>query len=116
MREEGVISADISLVDPAKVGKGLTMLIDVTLERERPDILTKFKDSMRGLPEVMQCYYVTGDKDFVLVVSVRDMAEYEAFMNEFCVQNPHIRRFSTSVVVDPVKVGMAIPIDETDPS
>jgi Lrp/AsnC family transcriptional regulator, leucine-responsive regulatory protein len=111
LREEKVILGDFAMVDPAKVGKKLTMIIDVTVDREKPDIMTKFKDAMRKHPQVMQCYYVTGDKDFILIVSVRDMEEFEAFQNEFCTENPAISRFSTSVVVDPVKIGFALTVE-----
>lgn len=110
LRADKVIRDEVAIVDPAKVGKPLTMIIDVTLERERPDVMTRFKDAMRAHPQVMQCYYVTGDKDFILVVSMHDMAEFEAFQEEFCTRNPAIGRFSTSVVVDPVKVGLAIAV------
>lgn len=111
LRTDKVIRDDVAIVDPAKVGKQLTMIIDVTLAREGPDVMTHFKGAMRAHPQVMQCYYVTGDKDFILVVSMRDMLEFDAFLNEFCVENPAISRFSTSVVVDPVKVGFAIAVE-----
>jgi hypothetical protein len=62
LRQQGVIRGDVALVDPAKVGKKLTMIIDVTLERERAEVITRFKNAMRDHPQVMQCYYVTGDK------------------------------------------------------
>ena len=74
--------------------------------------MKKFKDAMRAHPQVMQCYYVTGDKDFVMIVSVRDMQEFDEFQTEFCTENPAISRFSTSVVVDPVKVGLAVSLPE----
>jgi Lrp/AsnC family leucine-responsive transcriptional regulator len=114
LREEKVIRGEIAVVDPAKVGKKLTMIIEVTVERERQDVMSKFKDAMRAHPQVMQCYYVTGDKDFILVVCMRDMEEFELFQTEFCTDNPMISRFSTSVVVDPVKVGLAVPVDLGD--
>jgi Lrp/AsnC family leucine-responsive transcriptional regulator len=114
LREEKIIRDDVAVVDPAKVGKKLTMIIDVTVEREKPDVMTKFKDAMRKHPQVMQCYYVTGEKDFVLIVVMRDMKEFEAFQTEFCTENPAISRFSTSVVVDSVKVGLTVPVDAED--
>lgn len=91
------------------------MIVEVTLERERPDILDEFKTSMRATPEVMQCYYVTGEIDFILMVTARDMTQYEAFTNRFFFNNPNVRRFHTLVVMDRVKVGLSVPIfaDET---
>ncbi len=111
LRADKVICGDVSVIDPAKVGKRLTMIIEVTLERENPETVTRFKQAMRKNPQVMQCYYVTGDKDFILIVTMRDMEEFEVFQNEFCTQNPGISRFSTSVVVDTVKIGLAVAIN-----
>ncbi len=110
LRAEKVITADVSLVDPQKVGKMLTMIIEVTVEREKPDVMKNFKDSMLAHPQVMQCYYVTGDKDFIMIVSVGDMQEFEVFQTQFCTENPAISRFSTSVVVDAIKVGLSVPV------
>jgi Lrp/AsnC family transcriptional regulator, leucine-responsive regulatory protein len=110
LRAEGFISADISVLDPRKVGKPLIMVIEVTLEREDPVVTKRFKDAMRKNPKVMQCYYVTGEKDFILLVAMRDMEEFNLFQTEFCTENPMVNRFSTSVVVEQVKVNLAIPV------
>lgn len=110
LRKDGVIRGDVAIVNPAKVGRSLTMIVEVTLERERADDLAAFKQAMRDHPQVMQCYYVTGDKDLVLIVAMRDMQEFERFQQTFCTENPAVSRFSTSVVVDPVKVSLALPV------
>lgn len=110
LREERIIEADISVISPEAVGRTLTMVVEVTLERERPDILDDFKRSMRQTPEVMQCYYVTGETDFILIVTARDMRQYEAFTKTFFFENPHVRRFHTSVVMDRVKTGLKVPL------
>lgn len=110
LREEGVIEADISVISPETVGRQLTMIVEVTLERERPDIMDEFKRSMIATPEVMQCYYVTGDIDFILILTARDMRHYEQFTKQFFFDNPNIRRFHTLVVMDRVKTGLYVPI------
>lgn len=112
LRKEKVIEADISVISPEAVGRHLTMIVEVTLERERPDIMDEFKRSMRATPEVMQCYYVTGEVDFILVLTARDMRHYEQFTKKFFFDNPNIRRFHTMVVMDRVKLGMQVPIEE----
>lgn len=111
LRKEKVIEADISVISPEAVGRHLTMIVEVTLERERPDIMDEFKRSMRATPEVMQCYYVTGEVDFILVLTARDMRHYEQFTKKFFFDNPNIRRFHTMVVMDRVKLGMQVPIE-----
>ena len=58
----------------------------------------------------MTGYYVTGDSDFVLVVTARDMEDFEQFTRRFFYENPDIRGFKTMVVIDRVKAGFALPI------
>lgn len=116
LRKEGVIESEIAVISPQAIGQTLTMVVEVTLERERPDILDEFKKSMRLTPEVMQCYYVTGEIDFILVVTARNMQEYEAFTQRFFFDNPNIMRFHTLVVMDRVKVGLSVPLALEPPS
>lgn len=110
LRKDRVICADVAIVDPARVSMKLTMIIDVTLEKENLELINSFKEAMRAHPQVMQCYYVTGEKDFVLIVCMRDMEAFECFLNEYCIGNPAISRFSSSVVVDAVKVGLSVEV------
>jgi len=111
LRETGVIEAEIAVVSPAALGHRLTMVVEVSLERERPDIMSDFKKAMRTTPQVVQCYYVTGEVDFILIVTVKSMSDYEVFTNDFLFNNKNIKRFNTLVVMDRVKVSLAVPID-----
>ena len=111
LRDRGVIESEFAVVSPEAVGRALTMVVEVTLERERPDLIEDFKRAMRSVPEVMMCFYVTGDTDFIIIVTAKTMREYEAFTRRFFFENPNVRRFLTYVVMDRVKVGLAIPIE-----
>ena len=114
LRDDGVIEADVSIVKPKAVGRPIAMLVSVSLERERADIVDRFKQSIRQTPEVMNGYYVTGDADFVLIVTARSMEDYEFFTRKFFYENPDIKGFKTMVIMDRVKVGFSIPIDPDD--
>lgn len=111
LRKEGVIEGDVSIVSPKAVGRHVFMLVLVSLERERADIIDKFKKSIRNTPEVMTGYYVTGDSDFVLVITSKDMEDYERFTRKFFYENLDIKSFKTLVVMDRVKAGFELPID-----
>lgn len=111
LRKEGVIEGDVSIVSPKAVGRHVFMLVLVSLERERADIIDKFKKSIRNTPEVMTGYYVTGDSDFVLVITSKDMEDYERFTRKFFYENLDIKHFKTLVVMDRVKAGFELPID-----
>ncbi len=110
MREQNIISADIAVVNPKAVDRGVTLIVQVTLERERLDLLDTFKKEMKRHRSVQQCYYVTGSSDFILVVTAKDMADYEGFTREVFFENLNIRHFETNVVMDPVKVGLSVPV------
>ncbi len=111
LRATGVIEADVAVIAPRAVGQRLQMIVLVSLERERADIIDRFKASIRTTPNVMNGYYVTGDADFMLVVSARDMEEYESFTRRFFYENPDIKNFKTMVVMDRVKSGFNLVLD-----
>lgn len=111
LRESGVIQAEIAVIDPKAVGRRITMIVTVTLEREHSDVITEFKRACRENIEIMQCYYVTGQSDFVMVLTSRSMEAYDAFVERFLFSNRNVRRFETMVVMDRVKVGFDLPID-----
>ena len=108
LRNTGVIEADVSIVSQEALGWPMTFIVEVGLERERIDLLDAFRDTMRKLPEVQQCYYVTGNIDFILIVSTRDMRAYEEFSRRVFSENPNIRTYASHVVVDCVKNGRKV--------
>lgn len=109
LRASGVIEAEIAVLDPARVGRGLILIVEVTLQNERAADLDRFKTRMQDAHEVMQCYYVTGKADFILILSARDMAEYEDFTRRHFFSEDNILRFGTSAVMDRVKTGFFVP-------
>ena len=69
LRDEKIIEADVSIISPLAVGVGITCVVDVILEVGNSKAVDNFKTIMQGCLEVMQCYYVTGTYDFVLLVN-----------------------------------------------
>jgi Lrp/AsnC family leucine-responsive transcriptional regulator len=116
LREAGIIESDVAIVSPSAVGRPLMMIVHVSLERERADIVDRFKTAIRRTPEILSGYYVTGEADFVLLVSARSMEEYEAFTRDFFYENRDIRGFKTMVVMDRVKASFALPLHLDEPA
>ncbi|RAW01117.1 Lrp/AsnC family transcriptional regulator [Pseudochryseolinea flava] len=110
LRDEKIIEADISIISPQVAGIGLTCVVDIILERGNTTSLEKFKRSLVDRPEVMQCYYVTGTYDFVLIVNTTDMAAYEHFTKTCLMDNPNVKHFYTHAVMDRVKMGYGVAI------
>lgn len=116
MREQGLIQADISVVNPKALGRAVTLVVQVSLERERADLMDAFKKEMSSNEAVQQCYYVTGSSDFILIVTAVDMEGYERFTRDTFFENTNVRSFQTNVVMDAVKVGLSVPTQQPDAS
>jgi Lrp/AsnC family leucine-responsive transcriptional regulator len=110
LRYDKMIEADVSIISPKAAGIGITCVVDVILEVGNSKAIDNFKTAMQACTEVMQCYYVTGTYDFVLIVNTADMQHYEDFSKKYLMDNPNIKHFYTHVVMDKVKVGYGINI------
>jgi DNA-binding Lrp family transcriptional regulator len=114
MADDGVITRYAAVVDPPAVGYPLTIIAGVETESERVDLLDEMKRAFASCPEVQQCYYVTGDWDFVLIFTVTDMEHYNALTRQLFFTNNNVKRFKTFVTMSRVKVGLSVPIDVRD--
>jgi len=108
LRDGGVIEREIAVLSPAAVGREMTIIVEVILERENLAQLDAFKRKMRAAEGVQQCYYTTGEADFILVLVVRDLKEYERFTQEYFFEESNISRFKTSIVMDRVKSSLDV--------
>ncbi|MBB3017440.1 DNA-binding Lrp family transcriptional regulator [Microvirga lupini] len=110
MEEAGVIQANVAVVDPAQVGQSITIFVEVEVISETAELIDAAKREFASISEVQQCYYVTGEADFVLVVVVPTMNAYEALTRRLFFGNNNVKRFRTFVTMDRVKVGLAVPL------
>lgn len=110
MQDNGVITANIAVVDPVRVGKPITIVAEVSTERTSIDALNAMKAHF-AVPQVQQCYYVTGEADFVLLLNVATMQEYQDLARRLFAENPNVKWFKTLVVLDRVKVGLDVPCE-----
>lgn len=108
MEAAGIIRANVAVVDPARVGRPITVIAEITVENERLDLLDAVKRRFVECPQVQQVYYVTGDVDFVLVMTVADMAEYERLTRELFFAAGNVRRFRTLVAMERSKVSLSV--------
>jgi Lrp/AsnC family transcriptional regulator, leucine-responsive regulatory protein len=111
LRDGGVITAEVAVVDPKKVGRPLLLIVGLRLDRDDAPIAAAFVRRMREHPAVTQCYFVTGSADYIIHISARDMDEYNGFVQTQLVSNPHVRMTETNVVISPLKVGLKVLIE-----
>lgn len=102
MKENGIILSNISVIDREKVGRPITLFVEVSLDNEKLEFIDTIKAVFRSTPEVQQCYYVTGDADFVLVIVVPSMHDYERLTR---------KHFRTLITMDIVKLSLDIPLE-----
>lgn len=110
MEEAGVIRANVAVLDPVKVGQALTLFVEIEMISETAALIDAAKRVFLAVPEVQQCYYVTGDFDFVLIMVVPSMAVYEQLTRRLFFGNNNVKRFRTLVAMDCVKVGLSVPL------
>jgi DNA-binding Lrp family transcriptional regulator len=109
LRGEGVIAAEIALLNNGAIGVPITCVVTVSLATGASQV-DRFKRAMRIQDQVQQCYHVTGSTDFVLVVVATSMEGYGTFVRSCFEANPQVARYETHVVLDRVKVGLALPV------
>ena len=110
LRKANIIEAEVAVLNPQALGQGMTFVVMVELERERIEQLNAFQKLVSKEPHVQQCYYVTGEADFVLICIAPNMTEFEALTHRLFFENQNVRRFRTSVVMSRTKVGMEVPL------
>ncbi len=111
LRAERIIDAEVAIILPDTVGRNLTVIVEVTLDTDRSQVVEEFERAIKAAPEVMQGYYVTGRADFVLIVTAKDMQDYEEFADRFLARRRHVKHFHTSVVMRRVKWGVTVPVN-----
>ncbi len=112
LRKEGVIADDVSVLNQECVGIPLTIIVHVSVETEAVDKLDAMRERFLQCPQVQQCYLVTGEVDFVLIVVARDMAEYEALTRSLFYESGNVKHFRTFVAMQRVKASLCVPISE----
>ena len=110
LNTDGVVRKTVALVDPVRLGYGLTVIAAVEVENERLDLLDAMKRTFLACPQVQQCYYVTGESDFVLILAVRNMEQYTELTRTLFFESNNVKRFKTLVSMSNVKVGLEVPV------
>lgn len=109
MQESGVIKGAVTLIDPGKVGLGLSVFVLIRTKEHTPDWLAKFNAAVKTLPEIIGAHRMTGELDYVLRVRVNDMSGYDQFYQRLIKLVP-IAEVSASFVMDDLKDTTVLPL------
>ncbi|MBZ5487424.1 Lrp/AsnC family transcriptional regulator [Halomonas aquamarina] len=102
LKKEGYIQASVAVLDPDKLGQVITLFVEVRASRTHTADLEALKARFSG-PEIQQCYYVTGEADFMLVLLVPSMSRFGQICDALFHDNPNVEWFRTLVALDRVK-------------
>jgi Lrp/AsnC family leucine-responsive transcriptional regulator len=106
----GYIDRYVTLLDSKKLGLGVSVLVQVTLEKQIEPALDTFERAVRERPEVMECYLMTGDADYLLRVLVPDVPAFERFILEFLSRVSGVGNIKSSFALKQVKYQTALPL------
>jgi DNA-binding Lrp family transcriptional regulator len=106
----GFISRYVTLLDPHKIGLTVSVFIQVTLEKQVEKQLQSFETAIQKRPEVMECYLMTGDSDYLLRVVVPDLPALERFIVDHLTKIPGIANIRSSFALKQVKYQTALPL------
>ena len=112
LEQEGVIARYVTLVDPGAVGLPVSVFIQVSLERQVETALEAFESAVLSRPEVMECYLMTGDADYLLRVVVADLDAYERFLMDHLTRIPSVASIKSSFALKQIKYRTALPVTE----
>jgi len=110
LEEAGYIDHYVALVNQSRVGLGGNVLVHIGLHREEQSELAAFEAAVQDIPEVMECYLMTGEFDYLLRVVVADMADFERIHKEELTRLPGVARVNSSVAIRTVQKKTELPL------
>jgi len=109
LEAEGVITKRVALVDPAKIGLGITVFVSIETGDHSQDWLTRFAELVGAMPEVMEFYRMAGDVDYMLRVVVPDIAGYDTFYKKLIGTVP-LKNVTSRFAMEKIKSTTTLPI------
>ena len=110
LEDSGVIQRHVSLLDQTVVGFPVSVFVSVTLERQVESALEQFEAAISKRPEVLECYLMTGDADYLLRVVTSDLASYERFLIDHLTRIPGVNSIKSSFALKQVSYHTALPL------
>ena len=105
LERDGFIKGYQANIDPAKLGRGLVVFVQITLQRTAGDAFREFTDAVKDIPEVEECHLVAGNFDYLIKARVRDMADYREFLGGSLMQLPGVQESTSYPVMENIPIG-----------
>lgn len=113
LEESGVLRRYVALADPEALGYDMVCFVQVTLQRHEPSAVQGFRAAVRTIPEILECYHLTGEFDYLLKVVLRNRKHLERFLLDVITPLPGMDKIRTSVVLSEIKATTALPTEDS---
>lgn len=111
LEERGYISKRVTLLDPEKLELNVNVFVFVTLSRHQSNALTRFENAVKDIPEIVECYSVSGQADFLLRVIVHDVSAYDMLLKRTLIHLPEIGNLNSTIALQQVKYTTELPLE-----
>lgn len=110
LEEAGLIERYAAILDQKQLGLSGTVFVHIALRREEQSELAAFEAAIQDIPQVMECYLMTGEFDYLLRLIVSDMADFERLHNEALTRLPGVARVNSSVAIRTIRRTTKLPV------
>ena len=110
LERRGIIRRRVTLLDAEQLDIAVNVLVNVSLKRHQENALNRFEEAVQSVPEIVECYSVSGETDFLLRVVVRDVAAYEHLLKATLVHLPEVGNLTSTFALRQVKYTTALPL------
>lgn len=114
LEEAGIIRRRVTLLDPRSIDLSVNVFVNVTLEKQVEERLREFERAVRERPEVLECYLMTGESDYLLRVVVPDLESYERFLKTHLTRVPGVASIRSSFALSQVQYRTALPLNHIE--
>ena len=110
LEDAGLIEGKVALLNPKELGLQIHVMLSVSMVKHSDRTRQEFEAHVQTLPEVMECYSISGDRDYALLIISRDMESYNDFLNTQILDHPSVHSASSSFALRRVKYTTALPL------
>jgi len=115
LEDAGVIRRRVTLLDPERLSLSVNVFVQVSLGVQREGALNDFEAAVQKIPEIVECYTISGDRDFLLRVVVEDVSAYERLLKTTLVHLPEVANMSSTFALRQVKYTTELPLGSSQP-
>jgi Lrp/AsnC family leucine-responsive transcriptional regulator len=112
MESDGIIRSYMAQVDPAAVGLGVVAFVNINIDREQFKQVRELEKAIRRFPEILECYTISGDFDYLLKVVAADLKALSGFLTDRLMQVPGVSGVRSMVCLEEIKAASPLPLDQ----